>query len=138
MQVILPLSIGDYSLESPDPSEVSEDLTEPTTSEEVLDGSISEELPVETTSEEVLELPSEELAEELYEVSSEEILEGESTEYVTEVIYQSEYSSEDLLNIENSLNNVHGALQIIACLLVVIIVYIVLKLCRSILDTLGF
>ena len=138
MQVILPLSIGDYLLESPDPSEVPEDLTEPTTSEEVLDDSASEELPVETTSEEVSELSSEELAEELSEVSSEEILEGESTEYVTEVIYQSEYSSEDLLNIENSLNNVHGALQIIACLLIVIIVYIVLKLCRSILDTLGF
>ena len=55
----------------------------------------------------------------------------EVTETTTEIISQTSYSSSDLVGIES-------CLQVIVCLLFFIVIFIVCKICRSILDILGF
>lgn len=55
----------------------------------------------------------------------------EVAESTTEIIYQTPYSSSDLVGIES-------CLQVIVCLLFFIVIFIVCKICRSILDILGF
>lgn len=98
-------------LESPDVSSEQSEL-EFDTSEEI------------ETSEEV-DASSEELTSDL------EVDEVEFTETATELIYQTSYSSSDLVGIES-------CLQVIVCLLFFIVIFIVCKICRSILDILGF
>lgn len=64
------------------------------------------------------------------EVSTEDILSEENNE----IIYQCSYSSEDLAFIHNDLNVIHNDLQIIACLVVVLVVFKVLVLSRTLID----
>lgn len=120
-------------LESPDVSSEQSELEfnsseEVDTSEEV---DASEEV---DTSEEV---DASEAVDTLDEVntSSEELTSDlevdEVTETTTEIIYQTSYSSSDLVGIES-------CLQVIVCLLFFIVIFIVCKICRSILDILGF
>lgn len=96
-------------LESPDVSSEQSEL-EVNSSEEV------------DTSEEV-DISSEELT------SDSEV--NEVTETTTEIIYETSYSSSDLVGIES-------CLQVIVCLLFFIVIFIICKICRSILDILGF
>lgn len=80
----------------------------------------------------VEENSTEEISEESSSVedSTEEILVEENYE----VIYQSTYSSDDLIFIHEDLNAIHEDLQVIACLVVILIVFKVLALARTLID----
>lgn len=126
MQIILPLTTG--IVESPNLSTEDPEVV-PTSSES--SETVSDIVPSETTSEEVSDLISPEtFMEEESELLPEELA-TEEIETVTEIVNESNYSREDLQNIETSL-------QVIACLLFVIVIWLVVKACRSILDILGF
>ena len=79
------------------------------------------------------EISSEESSDEITsedEMSSEELTSVHdelSSESITEIVYQSEYTSQDLLPIQSSL-------QVIACLLCVVVIYIVLRICKFIVN----
>lgn len=106
-------------MESPDISTFDSSSVSDIESDTVLD-----DMPEELTTEEVSEpLPVELITDDLV-----------NEEVVTEIIYQTAYSPEDLAGIETSLLTIQNSLQIIACLLVVIVISIVLKLCRSIVE----
>lgn len=107
-----------YSLEQIENSEllsVEEDSTE-----EISEESSS----VEDSTEEISEESSS------VENSTEEILVEENYE----IIYQSTYSSDDLIFIHEDLNAIHEDLQVIACLVVILIVFKVLALARTLID----
>lgn len=87
-----------------------------------------------TTSEDVELLSvSEETSEGISEISSEETsLTDDNESY--ELICQCNYSPDDLVLIHDDLTSIYTALQIIACILVVLVLFKVLALGRTLID----
>lgn len=106
-------------------------LESPGTSEE---SSADEQSSVES-SEDISAAAPEETSEELSESAVPEDSSETQVEYITEtgsdVTYISTYTKDDLVGIQTRL-------EVIICLLFVLVIYIVVKICRSILEILGF
>ena len=106
-------------------------LESPGTSEE---SSADEQSSVES-SEDISAAAPEEISEELSESADPEDSSETQVEYITEtgsdVTYISTYTKDDLVGIQTRL-------EVIICLLFVLVIYIVVKICRSILEILGF
>lgn len=106
-------------------------LESPGTSEE---SSADEQSSVES-SEDISAAAPEETSEDLSESAVPEDSSETQVEYITEtgsdVTYISTYTKDDLAGIQTRL-------EVIICLLFVLCIYIVVKICRSILEILGF